>query len=320
MELSSLVPVSPEAMWRGLVVRPVDAVRSTISDSIRKQVDSGEPLDKRFGSPPGDPGWFGPGSMGWRVHGDFPAMITGGISALLLQALHARAMAGVSDHSGFREDPLGRLQRTASFIGVTTYGSSVEAERVVAMVTRIHSRVVGTTPSGEPYSALDPDLLRWVHVSEVASFVKAYQRYSMSPLSERQVDRYFAETSRVAEALGATDVPKSYREARMYFREVRSELTFGDQAQEARDFVLSTTGKSGAEAAAYGLICRAAVGLLPSWARAMLGLGGLGLGDMVADRALVRPVAFGALSFLRWSLGDSEVMNAAKQRVLATPS
>ena len=123
-----------------------------------------------------------------------------------------------------------------------------------------------------------------------------------------------------AESLEATDVPKSYREARMYFREVRSELTFGDQAQEARDFVLSTTGKSGAEAAAYGLICRAAVGLLPSWARAMLGLGGLGLGDMVADRALVRPVAFGALSFLRWSLGDSEVMNAAKQRVLATPS
>lgn len=65
-----------------------------------------------YESPAGDPGLFGPDSLCWRVHGDFTSMLVGGIAALLLQALHPLALAGVWDHSRFREDLLGRLRRT----------------------------------------------------------------------------------------------------------------------------------------------------------------------------------------------------------------
>src|SRR6185436_498261 len=133
-----------------------------------------------------------------RVHANFPAMLAGGISALMLQALHPLAMAGVYDHSAFRDDPFGRLRRTATFVAGTTYGPTKVAEELVATVRRVHENVVGTAPDGRAYAASDPDLLTWVHVAEVASFLRSYRRYA-GTLSTAEQDRYFAETAIVAE-------------------------------------------------------------------------------------------------------------------------
>ncbi|MGP0762238.1 oxygenase MpaB family protein, partial [Escherichia coli] len=80
----------------------------------------------------------------------------------------------VWDHSNFRADMLGRLRRTAQFISATTYGSTETAERMIARVRRIHDSVAGTLPDGTPYSANDPELLTFVHVAEVASFLAAH--------------------------------------------------------------------------------------------------------------------------------------------------
>ena len=65
-----------------------------------------------YDHPVGDPGLFGPDSATWRVHSDFPGMLAGGLAALMLQTLHPLALAGVWDHSNFREDLVGRLRRT----------------------------------------------------------------------------------------------------------------------------------------------------------------------------------------------------------------
>ncbi len=91
-----------------------------------------------FENPAGDPGLFGPQSVIWRVHCDFTSMLCGGVSALLLQMLHPLALAGVWDHSNFREDMLGRLRRTSQFVSVTTFGPTAEAERLIAKVRAIH--------------------------------------------------------------------------------------------------------------------------------------------------------------------------------------
>lgn len=123
-----------------------------------------------FESPKGDPGLFGPDAACWKVHGDFSSMMIGGIGALLLQMLHPLALAGVWDHSNFRDDLLGRLRRTGQFISATTYGPLADAERLIERVRRIHESVIGQLPDGTPYSASDPDLLTWVHVAEVSSF------------------------------------------------------------------------------------------------------------------------------------------------------
>src|SRR3982751_6088088 len=76
--------------------------------------------------------WFGPASPVWRVHGDVTAMMVGGVASLLLQMLHPAVLAGVWDHSRFREDMIGRLRRTARFIAVTSYGTREQAEAAIA--------------------------------------------------------------------------------------------------------------------------------------------------------------------------------------------
>ena len=112
-------------------------------------------------------------------------MMTGGVSALLLQALHPMALAGVWDHSTFRTDILGRLRRTATFIAGTTYGNKHDALALIERVKRIHLSVTGMAPDGRPYRASDPELLTWVHVAEVSSFLKAHLRYVNPLLSAR---------------------------------------------------------------------------------------------------------------------------------------
>ncbi|MEM9714223.1 MAG: oxygenase MpaB family protein, partial [Actinomycetota bacterium] len=152
----------------------VEQLRTEAAGAVRRLLaGTDEPphrIDERA-----DDGWFGPGSATWHVHGDL-SMLVGGVRALLLQTLHPGAMAGVADHSSYREDPLGRLHRTGAFVGATTFGSTAEAEQAVEVVRTVHRRVVGTTPEGVPYSADDPHLLLWVHATEVDSFLRAHVR------------------------------------------------------------------------------------------------------------------------------------------------
>ena len=125
---------------------------------------------------PGDAGWFGPGSATWQVNGSL-ATLVGGIRALLIQACHPLALAGVEQHSSYRQDPLGRLQRTNHFVTTSTFGSTPLAEAVTARVRRVHQAVSGTTVDGRRYAAGDPHLLMWVHVGLVDSMMVAAERY-----------------------------------------------------------------------------------------------------------------------------------------------
>src|SRR3979411_650643 len=145
-----------------------------------------------------DAGIFGPDSVAWRVHAD-PVMLVGGLRALLVQALEPRAMAAVDQHSKFREDPWGRLDRTTSFGRTTTYGEPAAGEAAAARVRKVHEYIRGTDPvTGLPYSGSDPDLLLWIHAVEVASFLLA-DPTSAGRVTDADADRYVAEMARVAE-------------------------------------------------------------------------------------------------------------------------
>jgi uncharacterized protein (DUF2236 family) len=175
-------------------------LRGLLNSPLRAALDSSRFPQEQYTDPPGDRGLFGPSSASWHVHGD-SSMLVGGIAALLLQTLHPLAMAGVAEHSDYRERPFGRLSRVASFVAATTYGSTPVAESVVESVKAVHERVVGTAPDGRPYSAGDPDLLRWVHVAEVACFYAAHRRYHPRALRGADADRYYDEVAVVAEML-----------------------------------------------------------------------------------------------------------------------
>lgn len=247
--------------------------------------------------PPGDDGLFGPGSAPWRVHGDFTSMMIGGVSALLLQMLHPRALAGVWDHSDFRRDRHGRLRRTAQFITLTTFAASSTAETAIAKVRRIHDRVEGTLPDGTPYSANDPDLLTWVHVAEVDSFLRAHLRYKDAALPGAVQDAYLADYAEVARRLGAVDVPASRREIADYFRAVRPELRFDGRTREVASALLARSWRDPIVAPAMALTFQAGADLLPDWAAAMHGR----RPPRLAQPA-IRTASRGMGSVLRWAL------------------
>ncbi len=243
------------------------------------------------------PRWFAEDSAIRQVHGD-AAMFVGGIRALLLQSLHPLAMAGVMDHSGFEGDPWGRLQRTSHFLAVTTFGTARDAERMVEVVRNVHESVVGTAPDGRPYAASDPHLLRWVHVAEIDSFLAAHQRYGASPLDQERRDLYVAESARVAEALGATDVPHTEAELRSQLQDYRAELQGTPAARETARFLLLTPPLPLLARAPYGGLAAAAVGLMPLWARRQLRLPYL----PVTERLLVRTTGSVLTRTIRWAM------------------
>eukprot|EP01031_Cornospumella_fuschlensis_P053496 gene53496-65350_t len=183
-------------------------------------------------------GLFGPGAVAWRVHGDVTSMMVGGISSLLLQMLHPAVLAGVWDHSNFREDLHGRLRRTARFIALTTYGGPEEARAVMARVRGIHAQVRGTLPDGTEYWANDPALLAWVHVTEATSFLNAWRRYVEPRMSPADQDRYFAEMAQVAEGLGAAPIPRDRAAALRLIASYRLQLRSDARTREVRRFLL----------------------------------------------------------------------------------
>ncbi len=159
-------------------MNPLAALRNRLAWSIRTVLSGSG--SRKFAPTPGAPTLLPAGGAAWLVHAE-ASMMVGGIRALLLQSLHPVAMQGVGEHSDFRSDPLGRLRRTVFFLGTTTYCSLPEAEAAIEAVRRVHLAVSGTTPDGRRYSADDPDLLAWVHATEVDSFLAAFLRYGRRP-------------------------------------------------------------------------------------------------------------------------------------------
>ncbi|MCZ4058894.1 oxygenase MpaB family protein [Pantoea sp. LMR881] len=221
--------------------------------------------------PPGDPGLFGPDSVIWRVHGDFTSMMCGGISALLLQMLHPAALAGVWDHSNFRQDMMGRLRRTSQFIAVTTFGNRQDAEILIERVKRIHLKVSGVDNCGKPYAASDPHLLTWVHVAETSRFLAAHLRYKNASLSAYEQDRYYEEAAVIAEALGAKNVPKSCAAVEAWLQEIRSELRFDERTADVTHRLMNAPAPSWQAKPVMKVMLKAGIGLMPDWAQAMSG-------------------------------------------------
>jgi uncharacterized protein (DUF2236 family) len=187
----------------------------------------------------GDPGLFTPNSVTWQMHGD-PMMWVAGIRALYLQALHPRALRGVTQNSDFRREAWGRLMRTANFVGTTTYGTTEAAEKAGARVRKIHRLLGATDPdTGERYGVDEPELLLWVHCAEIDSYLQVARRSGFR-LTDEQADRYISE-HRVSARLVGLDpdaVPASRSEMAAYFEKMLPELAATPEAREVDDFLL----------------------------------------------------------------------------------
>lgn len=264
----------------------IGRVRAVFNDQARGE----KPVERRTD------GLYGPGSVAWRVHGDVTTMMVGGVAALLMQMLHPRVLAGVWDHSNFREDMLGRLRRTARFIALTTYGSREQAEAAIARVRAIHGQVRGTLPDGTPYSADDPELLAWVHATETLCFLDAWRRFGEPDMSIADQDTYFAEAAIVARALGADPVPETRAGILDHIERTRPRLVVDARAREVASILFRQRAPNPAAAPIQAITFQAAIDLLPAWARDMHGLKASSL-----SRPVINGGTLGLARTLRWA-------------------
>jgi uncharacterized protein (DUF2236 family) len=249
-----VVTADPAAAAAGLVERAAAAYASSVPED------------------PGDDGFFGPASVTWRLSTDLVTPV-GGLRSLLMQALHPLAMAGVDQHSGWRQDPVGRLAATSAYVNTVSFGERAEAERAAARVRRIHDHVTGVdTVTGRPYAAGDPALLLWVHAALVESTV-AVARLFGTPLSSQDSDRYVAEMVIAAELVGVPRalIPASLAELDHYIAAARPGLRCTPAASESMAYLLDPPGLDEDTAEIWQDVRYAAVAALPDWAREMYG-------------------------------------------------
>lgn len=258
----------------------------------------------------GGAGLFAPGEAPWIVHGDI-ATLVGGVRALLMQALHPGSLAGVRSHSRYRDDPLGRLTGTIRWLTVTTFASREAVEREAGRVTRMHDRVKGEYQAAagdvRSYRAADPDLLRWVHVAFMDSFLRCHQLYSWRRIPGG-ADEYVRLWARSVQPLGLDEVPRDEAELVECLTRFLPELVVNAHTREVlqwlRDPPLPWLARR-----VYSLLFQAALASLPEEYRKLIGIRSLPLPII---RLLVRSM----LRSIRILIGpDSPIEEAALERI-----
>ncbi len=221
-------------------MNPLDFIADAAATGFRRLVSGdpeGQPEWVRELENGQDLGYFGPGSAAWAVHGGLPTIV-GGIRALLLQALHPAALAGVQQHSRYESDALGRLAGTTQWLTVVTFGDTRQADRECARVRGLHRRVRGTvTIDGEDrtYSAMNPDLLRWVHVAFTESFLATHRIWG-GPIPGGD-DAYVAEWAKAGELVGVDNPPRSVAELDQQMADFMPELRYNEATARTVHFV-----------------------------------------------------------------------------------
>jgi uncharacterized protein (DUF2236 family) len=263
-----------------------------------------------FATPLGDAGLFGPESVVWQVHANFTVMMVGGLSSLIVQSLHPRALAAVWDHSDFRHKLKERLGRTAYFVAATTYGSETLALNAIRRVNTIHANIRGTDLQGRPYVANEPELIRWVHLVEVTSFLAAYQHLAKQPLSSQACDQYIAEMARIGHLLGAVDLPMTYAATQVELLGFTDVLSFDARAQEILQ-VIQAYPVNVWDKPWMALILQCAFDVMPPWVLALLRHPPACAVQKHATRLAVQLSA----EPVQWMLNQQGVSAIARQRV-----
>lgn len=297
-----------------------NALQENLSRRFRKLL-SGDPN----GIPPwlevvaaGDEaGYFVPTDAPWVVHADFGTLV-GGIRALLMQALHPGSLTGVKNHSRYEKDPLGRLAGTIRWLTVTTFGSKSAVAGEAGRVNRLHERVTGeyTTGAGEriPYKAADQDLLLWVHIAFMESFLVAHQMYSWREIPKGNAatgaDNYVSQWSVSVAPLGLKNVPMSESALEDEITSIydRGLLNNTDDTLRVVEFIKNPPLPATA-IPIYRLLFDAAVVSLRPEFRALLGL-------KAKPKWLIQPLIKGVLKIMRIAIGpESPIEDGAIARL-----
>jgi uncharacterized protein (DUF2236 family) len=224
-----------------------------------------------FSVPLGEHALVSPDSISWRIFKNPIALLIGGIAAVILELSEPAVRTGVWKHSSFLADPLGRLRRTGLAAMVTVYGPRSVAEPMIRGVVRMHARVTGETPTGEPFTANDARLLSWVHATASFGFAEAYSRY-VAHLSAADFDSLYREGAPASQLYGALNAPTTSAELEALFDSMRGRLEPSDIVFEFLRIMRETTAFPAPLRWMQPMMVRAAVEMIPHWIRDCLGL------------------------------------------------
>lgn len=260
-----------------------------------------------------DTGYFGTESAVWAVHGSMTPVIAG-IRALLLQALHPGAMAGVHDFSDYKEDPLGRLAGTIRWIFTVTYGDTKAARSGSEWVLRLHERVHGMYEDAagveRPYSANDPEIARWVHLAFTDAFLSSHQRFG-GPIPGGP-DAYVSEWAVAGELMRIDNPPRSEAELRAQMAAYDGELRHSAYVQEALGF-LRRPPLPRSQLMGYRVLFAGAVSSLEPRHRELLGLKEPRIGPFRIPMRLPVKAVLGVIRLGLGPMGPSE--RSARERI-----
>ncbi len=161
-------------------------------------------------------------------------LIAAGGAASLLQTAHPEIAQGVYDHSYTAEDPLGRLRGTMQWVYAVEFGTRAEAERISAVVRRMHDGV-----TGPGYQANDPELQVWVAATLFATAVHMY-RLIFGELAPDELETYYEQSKVFATILGCPYemMPAAYADFRAYYADMLATLRISDASRVIADQVL----------------------------------------------------------------------------------
>jgi len=184
----------------------------------------------------GDPGYFGPNSMMWKVNKEITVLF-GGARALLMHAAHPLIAAGARQTSFYQRDPWKRLIRTLSLQNSVTFGTKAEADESAHRINKLHEVIKGEDKvTGGYYDALDHEQLLWVHACLQISSIYFYEK-TVKKLSEDQKNQYHNENSLVAEMVLVDKklIPKTHEELKLWIIEKSKEKNYLLKTDVAED-------------------------------------------------------------------------------------
>jgi len=294
--------MTPPMPFRNAAERLRESFRGSVTRSTLSMFEHAPyPLEHTL-EHEGDPGLMGPDSVSWKLIAD-PAAFVGGLRGLLIQAAHPEVVAGVDQHSRYRDDPLGRLSRTSAYVTATTFGAQPEVEKAVRLVRRSHAVVAGISSRGIRYNAADPGHAAWVHNALTESFLTSNQHYSGFPLTVVEANRFVAEQTRVGALLGAAPLPATAAELSDWVAH-HPDIAPSPEMESVIDFLTDPPLSAGIRAG-YSILLEAAVVTLPERLRGILGL---------KPKPAAEVVGRAAVSGLRWALGYSPSWALALRR------
>ena len=189
----------------------------------------------------GDPGYFGPQSLMWRVNKEITVLF-GGARALLMHAAHPLISAGARQTSFYQRDPWKRLIRTLSLQNSVTFGTKKEADESANRINKLHEVIKGKDPiTGGTYDALDHEQLLWVHACLQVSSIYFYEK-TVKKLSDEEKNQYHKENMLSAKLMlvDLNRMPKSHEELKQWVIKKSKEkdyLLLTDVAQDVYDII-----------------------------------------------------------------------------------